>query len=114
MDVFKQDGTPCGSNDRCYEGRCHSHEAQCKALFGKGKITHIRNQQIIPRGISSHLRNASSCMHQYGLGADLLERNSVEKDLGVPVISRVTMSQQCAPMADRANGVLVGQRLANG
>ncbi|XP_040514739.1 disintegrin and metalloproteinase domain-containing protein 9 isoform X2 [Gallus gallus] len=35
VDVFKQDGTPCGSNDRCYEGRCHSHEAQCKALFGK-------------------------------------------------------------------------------
>nr|XP_038028553.1 disintegrin and metalloproteinase domain-containing protein 9-like [Anas platyrhynchos] len=35
-DVFKQDGTPCGDNDRCYEGQCHSHEAQCKALFGKG------------------------------------------------------------------------------
>ncbi|NXK44649.1 ADAM9 protein, partial [Chauna torquata] len=36
-DVFKQDGTPCGDNDRCYEGQCHSHEAQCKALFGKPK-----------------------------------------------------------------------------
>uniref|UniRef100_A0A669QI52 ADAM metallopeptidase domain 9 n=1 Tax=Phasianus colchicus TaxID=9054 RepID=A0A669QI52_PHACC len=35
VDVFKQDGTPCGNNDRCYEGQCHSHEAQCKALFGK-------------------------------------------------------------------------------
>nr|XP_047904013.1 disintegrin and metalloproteinase domain-containing protein 9-like isoform X3 [Anser cygnoides] len=35
VDVFKQDGTPCGDNDRCYEGQCHSHEAQCKALFGK-------------------------------------------------------------------------------
>ncbi|NXU23292.1 ADAM9 protein, partial [Thalassarche chlororhynchos] len=35
MDVFKQDGTPCGDNDRCYDGHCHSHEAQCKALFGR-------------------------------------------------------------------------------
>ncbi|XP_032299440.1 LOW QUALITY PROTEIN: disintegrin and metalloproteinase domain-containing protein 21-like [Coturnix japonica] len=34
-DVFKQDGTPCSNNDRSYEGQCHSHEAQCKALFGK-------------------------------------------------------------------------------
>ncbi|XP_065482924.1 disintegrin and metalloproteinase domain-containing protein 20-like [Caloenas nicobarica] len=34
-DVFKQDGTPCGINDRCYDGRCHSHGEQCKALFGK-------------------------------------------------------------------------------
>ncbi|XP_072201056.1 disintegrin and metalloproteinase domain-containing protein 9-like [Excalfactoria chinensis] len=35
VDVFMQDGTPCGNNDRCYEGQCHSHEAQCKALFGR-------------------------------------------------------------------------------
>ncbi|XP_075357209.1 disintegrin and metalloproteinase domain-containing protein 9-like [Mycteria americana] len=35
MDVFKQDGTPCGDNSRCYDGHCHSHEAQCKALFGR-------------------------------------------------------------------------------
>ncbi|XP_010575063.1 PREDICTED: disintegrin and metalloproteinase domain-containing protein 9-like [Haliaeetus leucocephalus] len=35
MDVFKQDGTLCGDNNRCYDGHCHSHEAQCKALFGR-------------------------------------------------------------------------------
>ncbi|XP_065535038.1 disintegrin and metalloproteinase domain-containing protein 9-like isoform X3 [Lathamus discolor] len=35
LDAFKQDGTVCGDNDHCYEGSCHSHEAQCKALFGK-------------------------------------------------------------------------------
>ncbi|NXC39812.1 ADAM9 protein, partial [Penelope pileata] len=34
-DVFKHDGTPCGENHRCYQGACHSHEAQCKALFGR-------------------------------------------------------------------------------
>ncbi|NXH76470.1 ADAM9 protein, partial [Hydrobates tethys] len=35
VDVFKQDGTPCGDNELCYDGHCHSHEAQCKALFGR-------------------------------------------------------------------------------
>ncbi|XP_025971106.2 disintegrin and metalloproteinase domain-containing protein 9-like [Dromaius novaehollandiae] len=35
IDVFKQDGTPCSDNDRCYAGDCHNHETQCKALFGK-------------------------------------------------------------------------------
>ena len=34
-------------------------------------------------------------MYQYRLGADLLERRSVEKDLGVLVVSKLSMSQQC-------------------
>ncbi|XP_025042720.2 disintegrin and metalloproteinase domain-containing protein 20-like [Pelodiscus sinensis] len=34
-DVFKQDGTPCGSNNCCFHGKCHDHKRQCKALFGK-------------------------------------------------------------------------------
>ncbi|CAM5074977.1 unnamed protein product [Natator depressus] len=34
-DVFKQDGTPCGDKDCCFQGRCHNHERQCKAVFGK-------------------------------------------------------------------------------
>ena len=40
-------------------------------------------------------------MHQYRLGADLLERN-----LGVLVDDRLTMSQQCALAAKKANGIL--------
>lgn len=55
-DLFKQDGTPCGDNDRCYDGHCHSHEAQCRALFGRGKISHPRNCQIVSYGISPHLQ----------------------------------------------------------
>lgn len=42
--------------------------------------------------------------YQYRLGAELLERSSVVKDLRVLVDQQLTMSQQCALMAKRANG----------
>jgi len=44
-------------------------------------------------------------MHQYKLGADLLEYISVERDLGVLVDDRLTMSHQCALTAKKANGI---------
>ncbi|NXK13540.1 ADAM9 protein, partial [Herpetotheres cachinnans] len=59
-DIFKQDGTPCSDKDHCYDGHCHSHEAQRKALFGRGKIPHPRNCQII----SSTHRAPPSCFRQ--------------------------------------------------
>ncbi|PKU42967.1 hypothetical protein llap_6728 [Limosa lapponica baueri] len=44
--------------------------------------------------------------HQYGLGADLLESTSEEKDPRVLVDNRMTMSQQCVLVAKKANGIL--------
>ena len=44
--------------------------------------------------------------YQYRLGHDLLERSSVEKDLGVLVDDRLAMSLQCALVAKKANGIL--------
>ncbi|GAB0208864.1 mitochondrial enolase superfamily member 1 [Grus japonensis] len=44
--------------------------------------------------------------HQYRLGVDLLESSTVERDLGVLVGKKLSMSQQCALVAKKPHGIL--------
>jgi len=51
-----------------------------------------------------HLGRKNPMLH-YRLGADLLESSSADRDLGV-LGGKLTMSQQCALVAKKADGIL--------
>ena len=47
----------------------------------------------------------NTCMHQHTLGAGLLKKIFVEKDLDILVANKLPMSQQCAFVAKKAKGI---------
>ena len=57
----------------------------------------------------------NNSMYQDRLGADLLERSSVEKDTGVLVDNRLAVNHQCAFVARKANSILgcIKKRMAS-
>lgn len=61
--------------------------------FSKGKCSILHLGRTSPR-------------HEYRLGAYLLESSSVERDLRVMVDNKLTVSQQCALVARKVNGIL--------
>jgi len=73
--------------------RLRSWAERNRMKFNKGKC------RVLYQGRNNH-------MHHCRLGADLLVTSSEETDLGVLVDDRLTMSQQCALVANKAKGIL--------
>ncbi|PKU49083.1 hypothetical protein llap_736 [Limosa lapponica baueri] len=71
--------------------RCWAERKLLKFNKGKRRVLHL---------------GRNNPKHQYRLGPDLLESSSEEKDVGVLVDNRMTMSQQRALVAKKANGIL--------
>jgi len=67
--------------------------------MGQGQLYEVQQGRVLGPALGSQQPHAT-------LGEEWLESCPAEKDLGVLVDSRLDMSQQCAQVAKKANGIL--------
>ena len=85
-------------SDRCATIQCDLD--RLKSWAGRNLVRFNKSKcRALHLGWNNHI-------HQYRLGDDLLKNNSDEKNLGVLVDNRLAVSQQCAFVAKKVNGIL--------